>query len=117
MCEWLRRRNVDSALVFLLEDDVGRLLVYSDAKPFQLRFDDLLVGEGLVDVKHDEDQVALLGNGNHLPTPTLPVLCALDDSRKIQHLDLGAIVQNTTRDSRELRCCVSAAFCGLAWHR
>lgn len=105
MCEWLCARDVDSTLVLLLENDVGRLFVYPNAESFQFCFDDPFVCEGLIDIQYNENQIALFGDGNNLTTTTLSVLCSFDDTGKIQHLDLGAIVKNTTGNSRKLHPC------------
>ncbi|MBE3049327.1 hypothetical protein IMZ48_43875 [Candidatus Bathyarchaeota archaeon] len=47
--------DVEAALFLLLEGDVGGRLVDADAEALELRLDDALVGEGLVDVEDDED--------------------------------------------------------------
>ena len=96
-----RVRDGQPALVFLLKDDVGRLLVDADAEAFQLSLDDSLVGQWLVDVQHDEDEMARLGHGDDLPSTTFAVFGALDDTWEIEHLDFGAIVHDLTGDRRE----------------
>lgn len=75
--------NVDAAFVFLLEDDVWRFFVDSDAKTFQLILDDPLVRQGLVDVKYDEYQMTRLGDGYDLSPTTFAVLCSLNDTWQI----------------------------------
>lgn len=87
-------RDGNTTLVLLLEHNVGRLLVDSDPKSFQFGFDDLLVDQGLVDVKHDENEVASFGHGNNLSTTTLTILCTLNDTRKVENLDLGPVVHH-----------------------
>lgn len=84
----------NTTLVLLLENDVGRLLVDSDSKTLQFGFDDLLVDQGLVDVEHDENEVASFGHCNDLSTTTLTVLRTLNDTRKIENLDLGSVVHD-----------------------
>ena len=95
--------NRESSLVLFLEDDVWRLLVDSNPESFKLGFDDSLVCEGLVDIQDDEYQMAGLGNRNDLATTAFAVLCALNDTWQIQHLDVGAIVLNLARHGRKGR--------------
>lgn len=46
--------------------------------------------------------MAGLGHSNDLTTTTFAVLGSLDDTRQIQDLDLGSIVDNLTRYCSEL---------------
>ena len=87
-------RDSNTTLVLLLEDDVGRLLVDSDPKSLQFGFDDLFVDQRLVDVEHDENEVAGFRDGNDLSTTTLTVLGTLNDTRKVENLDLGSVVHD-----------------------
>jgi len=96
-----RARDVEAALVLLLEGDVGRALVDADAEPFQLSLDDALVRQGLVDVEHDEDQMARLGHGDDLTTTTAAVLGTLDDTGQIDDLEGCAVVDDLTGHTRE----------------
>lgn len=73
-------RDADATLVFLLEDNVWRILVDSDTKALELVLDDSLVSEGLVDVEDNEDKMARLGHRNDLATSTFAVLGSLDDT-------------------------------------
>lgn len=98
-----RRVQVDSAFVLLLEVDVGWLLVEPQAETFQLVFQQLLVMQRLQHIQHHEDQVACSSHCDDLPTSTLAVFGALDDSRQIQQLDLRAFVFDTAGDGRQ-RC-------------
>lgn len=102
MRQWQRAGDVDATLVFLLKHDVGRFFVDTDSESFQLRFDDTLVCQRLVDVQDDEDEMACLGHGNHLTASTLAILGSLDDARKVKHLDLGTIVNDLTRNGGQL---------------
>ncbi len=54
--------EVDSALVFLLVANIWWLLVESDAKTFQLVFNELLVSERLQNVQDNQDEVASASN-------------------------------------------------------
>ena len=83
-------RDVEAALVLLPEGNVGRRLVDSDAEAFQLGLDDALVRQGLVDVEHDEDEVARLGHGDDLATAAAAVLGAFDDAGQVDDLKGGA---------------------------
>lgn len=92
-----RRRERDTTLVPLLEHNVGRLLVQSNAKAFQLVFDETFVGDGFESVEHDHDEITRLGGADNRSTPTLAVLGAFDDTRKIEQLNARALVSNETR--------------------
>lgn len=50
--------EVDAPFVLLFEADVGRLLVESDAKAFQLVFYQLLVAKRFQHIEHYQDEVA-----------------------------------------------------------
>lgn len=84
--------DIDTTLVFFAECDVRRSLIDPYAKSFQFRLNDSLISKGLVHVQDDEDEMAGFGNGNDLTTSTFSIFCTLDDTRKIQHLDLRTIV-------------------------
>lgn len=94
--------NVDATFVLFGEFDVRRFFVNTNAKAFKFRFDDSLVDQRLVDIEDDEDQVASFGHGYNLSSPPLAIFCSLNDTRKVQNLDLGAIVNDLARDGREL---------------
>ena len=89
-------RDTHASLVFLLEDDVRGLFVDPNAETFELSLDDPLVGKGLVDIQNDEDEMTCFSNGNDLTTATFSILRTLDDTWKIEHLDLGAVVLHLT---------------------
>lgn len=76
-----RVRDADATLVFLLEDNVWRILVDSDTETLELVLDDSFVSEGFVDVEDNENKMARLGNSNDLTTSTFAVLGSLDDTR------------------------------------
>ena len=80
----MRQRNgicdADATFVFLLEDNVWRILVDSDTEALELVLDDSFVSEGFVDVEDNEDKMACLGNSNDLTTSTFAVLGSLDDT-------------------------------------
>lgn len=86
VCQGDSAGDVEAALVLLLECDVGRLLVDADAEAFQFGLDHALVRQGLVDVQHDEDEMARLGDGDDLPTTTTAVLGSLNDTGQIDDL-------------------------------
>ena len=72
--------DADATFVFLLEDDVGRVLVDSDTEALEFVLDDFLVSEGFIDVEDNEDKMARLGNSNDLTTSTFTVLSSLDNT-------------------------------------
>lgn len=76
-----RVRDADATLVFLLEDNVWRILVDSDTETLELVLDDSFVSEGFVDVEDNENKMARLGNSNDLTTSTFAILGSLDDTR------------------------------------
>jgi hypothetical protein len=49
---------------FLPHENLRRLFVESNSKPFQLGFNDFLVTEWLQDVKHDKDKVTCTSDYN-----------------------------------------------------
>lgn len=93
--------DVQATFVFFLEDNIGRFLVDADSEAFQLGLDDSLVRQRLVDIENDEDEMACFGNSNDLATSTLAILCSLDDTRQVEHLDGGTIVKNLTGNGGE----------------
>lgn len=72
--------NADATFVFLLKDNIWRILVDSDTEALELVFDDSFVSERFVDVEDNEDKMARLGNSNDLTTSTFAVLGSLDDT-------------------------------------
>ena len=73
-------RDADATFVFLLEDNVWRILIDSDTEALELVLDDSFVGEGFIDVEDNEDKMACLSHGNDLTTSTFAVLGPLDDT-------------------------------------
>lgn len=100
--QWHSRSDIYATLVFLLECDIGRLLVDSDPEPFQFIFNHSLVRQWLVDIEDDEDQVAGLRDGNDLASTAFAIFSTLDNTGKIKNLYLRAIVQNLARNGCEL---------------
>lgn len=94
--QWHGIRDAHTSLVLLLKDDVGRLFVDSNAKAFELRLDDPLIGKGLVHIQNDEDQMTGFSDSNDLTTATFSILRTLNNTREIEHLDLGAVILNLT---------------------
>jgi hypothetical protein len=45
------------------------------------------------------------GDRNDLTTATLAILCALNNTWKIEDLDFGAVVNDLARDGRKLHRC------------
>ena len=72
--------DADATFVFLLEDNIWRILVDADPEAFQFVFDDSFVSEGFVDVKDNEDKMARLSNSNDLTTSTFSILGSLNDT-------------------------------------
>ena len=72
--------DADATFVFLLEDNVWRILVDSDTEALELVLDDSFVSEGFVDVEDNEDKMARLGNSDDLTTSAFAVLGSLDDT-------------------------------------
>ena len=91
--------DADATFVFLLEDNIWRVLVDSDTKALELSLDNSFVSEGLVDVEDNEDKMARFGNGDDLTASTFAVLGSLDDTGQIKHLDSSAVVLDLTRYS------------------
>ena len=57
---------VHITLTYLLpHEDLGRFLVQSDAKPFQLTLDDSFIAKGLEHVQNDENQMACSRDWGH----------------------------------------------------
>ncbi len=73
-------RYTDPSFVLLLEDNVGRLLVDSDTEAFELGLDDSFVGQGLVDIKNNKNEMACLRNSYDLTTSTFAIFGSLNDT-------------------------------------
>lgn len=73
-------RNADATFVFLLEDNVWRILVDSDTKALELVLDDSFVSERFIDVEDNEDKMTRLSNSDDLTTSTFAVLGSLNDT-------------------------------------
>lgn len=101
MSQGLGARDGNTTLILLLEDDVGRLLVDTDSEALQFILDDSLVNQWLVHVQNDENKVACFGHRNNLSTTTLAIFGTLNNTRKIENLNLGTVVHNLTGDSCE----------------
>lgn len=101
--------DVDATGVLLLENNVRRALVNANSEALQLALDDALVGERLVDIQDDEDEMACLCDGDDLTTSTLAVLGSLNNTRQVENLDLGSVVDDLTRNGSEL-CKKSASL-------
>lgn len=89
VCKGLSARDVQATLVLLPKGDVRRRLVDTDTEALQFSFNDSFVRQGLVDVQHNEYQMARLGNGDDLATSSSTILGSLDNSRQINHLQGG----------------------------
>ena len=99
----VRHLDADSTLVLLLQDDVRSLLVEPDTEAFKLAFDDALVSQRLLGVKHDQNEVACARHTDDLLTSTLAIFGSLDNSWQIEQLDLGALIVEDTWDAGQ--CC------------
>ena len=91
----------NTTLVLLLEQNVGGRLVAPNTKSFQFVLDDTLVNQWLVHVKDNEDKVASLSHCNNLSTTTLSVFGTLNNTRKIENLNLGTVIHDLTGNSCE----------------
>ena len=94
MSQWNGAGDVDPAFVLLAKRNIWRRFVHADSKPFQFCLDDPFIRKRLVDVEDDEYEMARLSHSNYLSATTLAVLCALDDTREIEDLDFGSIVDD-----------------------
>lgn len=72
--------NADATFVFLLEDNVWRVLVNADTEAFEFVLNNSFVSEGFVDVEDDEDKMAGFGNGNDLTATTFAIFGSLDNT-------------------------------------
>lgn len=99
--QWLGARDGNTTLILLPEHNVGGLLINTDAKALQLVLDYSLVNQRLVHIKDDENEVAGLGDCNNLSTTTFSVFGTFNNTRKIENLNLGTIVQHLTGNSCE----------------
>lgn len=94
--------DVDTAFVFLLERYIRRLLVYPYAKTFEFVLDHTFVCEGLVHIEDNEDEMAGLCDRDDLSTAAFTIFCALNNTWKIEDLDLGSVVDDLPRDGGKL---------------
>lgn len=60
-------------------------------------------------LQHHQDHVWILCHCDHLLSSTLAIRCALDDSRKIEELDLGVVVVDDSGDAGQ---CSKLVGCG-----
>ena len=86
--------DADATFILLLEYNVRRLFVDTDAKPFEFVLDHLLVSQRLVHIQHDKNEVACLSDRYDLTTAAFTILCSLNDTWQIEHLDCCTIVLN-----------------------
>ena len=71
MRQWYGIRHVNSAFVLLLESDVRRFFIEPDAEAFQFGLYYSLVGEGLIDIENNENQITCTGDSYDLTTSSL----------------------------------------------
>lgn len=102
-------RDINASFVLFLEDDIWRLLIDSDAEPFQFVFDDLLVRQWLVNVQNNENKMASSGDRDDLSSTTFAILGTLDDSGQVEHLNLSSIIGDLAGYSRQRRELVSGS--------
>lgn len=114
MGQRLRAGNCYASLILLLEDDIGRLFIYSDSEALQFRFNNPLIRQRFVHVQDDKDKIACLRNRNHLTSSTLSIFCSLDNTRKVEHLYLCAIIQHLAGDGGQRRELVGGSYIMLA---
>lgn len=94
--------NADTALVLLLEVNVRGLFVNADSETFEFLLDDSFVCQRFIHIEHDEDEMASFGDCDNLSSTALAIFGALNDTRQIQDLNFGAIIQDLTRHGRKL---------------
>lgn len=75
------RLQVDTAFLLPSQPNVGRLLVESNSKSFQLALNNLLVLQRFENVQDDEDETARTSDSNNLTTATFAVLGAPEITR------------------------------------
>lgn len=81
MRQWNSACDRNSSFVLLLEHNVRGLFVNSDAEALQFSLDDLFIGHRFVDIQHNENQMARLGDSDDLSTTTLAILGTLNNTR------------------------------------
>eukprot|EP00166_Cyanidium_caldarium_P005988 ctg_769.g371 len=81
-----------AALVALAHHNARRSLVQPDAEPLQLLLNDALVDGRFGGVEHDQNEVAGTCHGDDLTAAAASLLGALDDTRQVDQLNLGAAV-------------------------
>lgn len=108
-----RRRELYPASRSLGQRDVRRALVEPQPHSLELLLQDgaVVLGALLAGVQHHQHEVGALCHGNHLSSTSPPVSSALDDSRQVEQLDLGALVVHVSGDARQRRELVG---CSLA---
>ena len=72
--------DANTTFVFLLEDNVWRILVDADTEAFEFVLDDSFVSERFVDVEDNKDKMAGFGNSDNLATSTFAIFGSLDDT-------------------------------------
>jgi len=103
MCQWDSARDVDTTLVLFLEDNIRWFLVYPNSETFQLVLDDLLIGQGLIHIEDNEDEMASLGDGDNLSSTTFAILGSLNDTGQIENLDFSSVIHQLSGDGRQGR--------------
>lgn len=93
-----------------LEVNVGLFSVEADADRFEFFFEQLALDVALGGVEHHQHQVGRARHGDDLLAATLALRRALDNSGKIEQLDVGTLVLDDTRDARQRRELVRSAL-------
>lgn len=83
--------------------NVRRTSVQSDTDRLEFRLEKRPLLGALGRVQHHEDEIARLGGRNDLATAALALGGALDDTRQIEQLNLGAAVLEHTGNGRQRR--------------
>lgn len=120
MAQWNGIGDTDAPFILLLKNDIRRLLINADPESLELVFDDSFLRERFIDVQDDEDQMTGLGHCDDLSATTLPILCPLDNSWQIQHLNRSTIVDNLARDCSQGREFIRSGYpisAGACLHR
>jgi len=89
--QWHCLGDGEPSLLLPLEDDLRRLLVETNAEPFQFLLNDALVHHGFSGIQHDQDQIARACHPDHLATAAFTIFGAFDNSGQIQQLNLAKL--------------------------
>jgi len=89
VCQGYGAGDIEATLVLLPEGDVGGFLIDADSETLEFRLNHPLIRQRLIDIQHNEDQMACLSNGDDLSTSTSTILGTLNDTGKVNNLQGG----------------------------